>query len=438
MKTNVEKLSNLQRKISVEIPVDTVRASFENIYKTIQRQVEVKGFRKGKAPIATIKSLYADRVKQDVLQDLLDTHYRRAVIEHKLEPITFPEFEFDDLNQDQAFSFSASFDIRPEINVRKFEGLQVEKEKFEVGQDQIDKVITNIRNSRAELATVLEDRPAQKGDVTVIDFDGTVNGAPLEGGKGENHQLELGANQFIEGFEEGVEGMKPGQSKTLSLKFPDPYHSKDLAGKPVEFKVTLKEIKKRVMPELTEDFIKSIGGTGTPEELRGQIKKDIEESEQKRIDGDLKNRLLKELVKNNPVDVPAKMLEEQKKTLVEDFEQRMRQQGMSTDEYEQYKSKWDADFTRSASEMIQSGFLIDVLAKDHNLKCTPQDIEARYDEYAKQTGIDREKITEFYSKPEQKNRLSFQITEEKVIAFLMSKANVKEVPKSQLSDKTDA
>ncbi|MGE0633328.1 MAG: trigger factor [Pseudobdellovibrionaceae bacterium] len=438
MKTNLEKISNLQRKLNVEVPATAVQASFENVYKALQKRVDIKGFRKGKAPLATIKSLYGDRVKQDVLQDILETHYRQALNELKVDPISYPEFEFDDLDSEKPFSFSASFDVRPEINVRKFEGLEVEKEKFEVDEAQVDKVIENIRTSRAELGPVLEDRPAQMGDISIIDFEGFVDGKPLEGGKGENHQLDLGANQFIAGFEEGVEGMKVGGTKTLSLKFPDPYHSKDLAGKPVEFKVTLKELKKKALPEVTEEFLKSIGGPATVEDLRNSIRKDIEESEKKRIEGDLKNRLLKELVKNNPVDVPSSMLQDQKKTLVEDFESRMRQQGMSTQDYEEYKSKWDADFTKSASEMIQSGFLIDTLAKDLNLKCTPADIEARFEQYASQTGIELAKIKDFYGKPEQKSRLSYQITEEKVVAHLIEKAKIKEVPKSNLSDKTDA
>lgn len=438
MKTNLEKISNLQRKLNVEVPTDAVQASFENVYKALQRKVDIKGFRKGKAPLATIKSVYGDRVKQDVLQELLETHYRKALAELKLDPISYPEFEFDNLDQDQPFSFSASFDVRPEINLRKFEGLEVEKEKFAVDDSQVDKVIENIRTSRAELAPVLEDRPAQKGDITIIDFDGSIEGKPLEGGKGEGHQLELGSNQFITGFEEGIEGMKVGGQKTLSLKFPDPYHSADLSGKPVEFKVTLKEIKKRVLPEMTEEFLKTMGGPATLAELREQIRLDIEDSEKKRIEGDLKNRLLKELVKNNPVDVPQSMLEEQKKSLVDDFESRMRQQGMSGDDYEQYKSKWDSDFTKSASEMIQSGFLIDTIAKQLNLKSTNADVERKFEEYSKQTGIELDKIREFYGKPEQQNRLSYQLTEEKVVDFLISKSKIKEVPKSQLSDKTDA
>lgn len=434
MKSNVEKVSNLSRKMNIEIPAAVVAQSFNRVFTSIQKDVEIKGFRKGKAPLNTIKSMYGDRVKQDVVQDLVQKHYAQALEEHKLEPISYPEFEFADPSENKDFSFSAAFDVRPEINLKKVEGLEVEKEAYAFDAKKVDDVLNNIRTSRATFETVTEDRAAKNGDTAVIDFEGFVDGKPLENGAGTDHNLELGAKQFIEGFEEGVVGMKKGETKTLSLKFPDPYHSAELAGKAVDFKVTLKEIKAKVLPELNDEFIKSLGGPESLADLKKTIQEDLEANDKKRIEDGFKNRTLKTLVKENPVEVPPSLLKEQKASLVEDFKKRMADQGMGEADFSSYVQKWDADFTNTATEMIQSSFLVDAIAKKHDLFAKKEDVDAKFEEYAKQTGIEVSRIKEFYGRPDQASRLSYQITEEKVINFLNKTIKVKEVPAGTFKD----
>lgn len=434
MKSNVEVVSNLSRKLNIQVPADSVQTAFQKIFSGIQKDVTIKGFRKGKAPMTTIKSLYGDRVKQDVVQDLIQKHYAMALDEHKLEPISYPEFEFADPTENKDFSFSANFDVRPEINLKKYEGLDVEKEKFEFDSKKVDQVLENIRASRATFETVTEDRAAKIGDTAIIDFKGMMNGAPLENGAGEDHNLELGAKQFIEGFEDGIVGMKVGETKTISLKFPDPYHSVELAGQPVEFSVTLKEIKAKVLPELTDEFLATLGGPTDLPSLRKSIEEDLQKTEQKRIDDAFKNRLLKALVKENPVDIPPSLLKEQKASLVEDFKKRMAEQGMGPDDFASYVEKWDGDFEKTAAEMIQSSFLVDAIAKKHDLFCKKEDIDAKFAEYAQQTGIEESRIREFYGRPEQSSRLTYMITEEKVIGFLNKSVKIKEVPADSLKE----
>lgn len=440
MKSSVEKVSSLQRRLNIEVPAQAVSSAFDQMLKGIQKQANIKGFRQGKAPLATIKSVYGERVKQDVVQDLIQKHYFEALREHQLDPISYPEFEFDQPTEGKDFSFSANFEVKPEVNLKSYEGLEVNKEKYEADEKKVDEVLENIRSARAELVDVLEDRAAEKGDTAVVDFEGFIDGKPLENGAGKGHNLELGANQFIEGFEEGVIGMKIGQTKTLNLKFPDQYHAADIAGKPVEFKVTLQGLKKKKLPDLTDDFItQMMGKTGsgenqTLESLKETIRKDFAESEQKRIESDFKNRMLKALVAKNPVEVPPSMLLEQKNALKEDMKKRMIEQGMGEGDFAAYAEKWDKDFESSASEMIQSGFLIDTIAKKHELKWTEEDLDKKFDEYAKQTGIEKSRIKEFYSRPEQMNRVTYAITEEKVIDFLLKSAKVTEVSKDKLKE----
>lgn len=434
MKAQLQVTEGLQRKINVEIPTEVVKSAFDKVYQSIQRNVEIKGFRKGKAPLTTIKTMYKDRVVGDVAQDLIQAHYPLALKDQKVEPINYPEFEFEDPKENAGFSFAAIFEIRPEVTVKKWEGLEVEKEKIIFNEKQFEQTITNIRQSRATLVDVLEDRAAQNGDTAILDFEGFVDGKPLENGTGKDHNLELGAKQFIDGFEDGVVGMKIGTVKTISLKFPDPYHSAELAGKPVEFKVTLNGLKKKVLPELNDELIAQIGAKQTVEEFKATLKTDIEQSEKKRVEDAFKNRVIKKLVEANPVDVPASLMKEQKATLVADFQKRMKDQGMQESEFDAYVQKWDADFAKTAAEMIQSSFLIDKLAVDHNMICNEEDLNTKYAEYAKQTGIEETRIREWYSKPEQMSRLTYMITEEKVIKMITDKAKIKEVDAKELKE----
>jgi trigger factor len=434
VKAQIQVTEGLQRKLNVEIPSEKVKSAFEKVYNDIQKQVEIKGFRKGKAPISTIKSMYKDRVQGDVAQDLISSHYPIALKEQSIDPINYPEFEFEDPSENKDFKFSAVFDIRPEVKIKKWEGLEVDKEKFVLDQTKVTQVLDNVRNSKLTYEDVLETRAAQMGDISVIDFEGFVDGKALENGAGQDQNLELGSKQFIEGYEEGIVGMKVGETRTINLKFPTPYHSAELAGKPVDFKVTLKALKKKVLPELTDELLKTIGANQTVEEFKNTIVADVEQTEKKRIEDSFKNRLLKKLVEANPVDVPNSLMKDQKAALIEDFKKRMTDQGMQKAEFETYVQKWDADFAKTANEMIQSSFLIDKLATDNDLTCKKEDIEAKFDEYAKQTGIELARIKEWYSKPEQMSRLSYTITEEKVIKLLTEKSKVKEVDAKEIKE----
>ncbi len=434
MKAQLQITEGLQRKINVEIPNEVVKSAFDKVFQNIQRNVEIKGFRKGKAPMTTIKTMYKDRVVGDVAQDLIQAHYPLALKNEKVEPINYPEFEFEDPTENANFSFAAIFEVRPEVKIKKWEGLEVEKEKIIFNEKQFEQTINNIRSSRATMADVLEDRAAVLGDTAILDFEGFVDGKPLENGTGKDHNLELGAKQFIDGFEDGVVGMKIGGTKTISLKFPDPYHSVDLAGKPVDFKVTLTGLKKKVLPELNDELIAQIGAKQTVEEFKATLKTDIEQSEKKRIEDAFKNRIVKKLVEANPVDVPASLMKEQKATLIEDFKKRMTEQGMQPAEFEAYVQKWDTDFATTAGEMIQSSFLIDKLAVDHNMICNEADLNTKFAEYAKQTGIEEPRVREWYSKPEQMSRLTYMITEEKVIKMITEKAKIKEVDAKELKE----
>lgn len=432
MKSTVEDLSKIEKKLTIEVPAEAVQNSFKKAYAEVQKTAQLKGFRKGKAPIGKIKEIYSDRVTPDVLNDLVDQSYRQALSEHSLTPIDMPKVEIGRFSEDQGLEYSATLETRPEVDLKNYENLKVQREVLEISEEKVSAVLEDIRQSRAQNVPVLEDRAAQNGDVAVIDFEGFIGEEPLAGGAGQDHKLELGANQFIPGFEEGVVGMKVGTQKDLNLKFPEEYHAKEISGKDVLFKVNLKGLEKKELPELTDEFAKEYGEHESLEALKTAIREDIRIGEESRINNEMKDRILKLLVKNNPVEVPRSMVEKQKQHLVADLQQRMQQQGMSQGQFEEYKSKWEDDFENTASQMVQSSFLIGALAEKHDLHANDGDFEEKLKEYGEQMNIEVDRLRDFYGKPEQRQRLDFQLTEDKVVDFILSTANVEEVSKEKL------
>lgn len=432
MKSEVQKLEGLKRRLNVEIPPDVVNAALDKMYKEVQRVAKFKGFRPGKAPMNIIRTEYKAKVETDVATQIVQEHYEKALDQHELFPVNYPEIDLDPLKEGEGLKFTATFEIRPDVQLKKYTGLEVEKEILTVPDDIVGNILEDIRKSRAQLVPVFETRPAQMGDVAIIDFHGRVGGADLPNGSGKEHTLELGSKQFIEGFEEGIVGLTPGTTKVLKLKFPDEYHAKDIAGKEVEFTVTLQELKKKKLPELDDEFAKSVGDHKSINDLKEEIKKDVLAKEEKRVKDDLKNRILHALVEKNPFEVPKAMVLDQKKVIIEDVHNRMQSQGMPPEQFQDYVQKWDKDFDKSAEFVIRSSLLISSIAKKETLSISDQDYTERLDSYAKQSGIELQKIQAFYSKPENQSRLRFQMTEEKVMNFLIEKANVKDVASDKI------
>ncbi len=434
MKTTVDKLDGLSRKLNVEVPTEKVNSAFGKVYKVLQKNANIKGFRKGKAPMDTIRSLYRDRVQGDVAQELIQTHYTEALDEHALNPIGYPQISFDKLAEGEPFSFSAQFEVRPDVEVKKIEGLSIEREKLVIPEERVEEILKNIQQNQAETVAVLENRPLQKGDIADINFAGEMDGSALPNGAAEGHLLEIGSGQFIPGFEEAIEGMNVGESKTIHLKFPEEYHEKSIAGKPVDFKVTLNAIKKKSLPAIDDAFAKKVGDHDSLEDLKEAIREDLKENEERRIKEEERNSILKALTEANPVETPRSLVEDQKKALIEDFKKRLGQQGFGDKEFDEYKSKWEEDFESTAQFMVQSTFLLDKLADQLSLRATDEDFTKKLEEYSAQTGLGVDKIKDFYKDEHRKSQLMFQVTEEKVVEYLISKAHIKEIePKKKES-----
>lgn len=436
MKSTLENISNLEKKLNIEIPMDQVNDEFLKAYKYLQKEVDLKGFRKGKAPIDRIRSIYQERVSSDVQQNVIQTGFTEAIKEHSLNPVSAPKIDSPQLQEDASFAFSVQFEIRPEVSIKTKSGFTVEKEKLQISDERVDETIKNIQENQATYEPVKLIRPLKEGDFAMIDFEGFVDDKPLDNGSAKGHMLEIGANQFIPGFEEALVGMQKDEEKSVALKFPEDYHVDELKAKPVIFKVKLNDIKTKTLPELNEEFFKKIQQDSL-EGLKKQIREDIEKSEGQRIDTELKDKVMKAFVEANPVEVPQTLFQEQRQALVTDFQNRLKQQGFTDDNFDEYQKKWNTDFDETASFMVQAAFLVEQLAEDENLKATAKDIDAKIEEMAQQVGMEKEKIMAFYQENNRLGQMQYQITEENVYKHLLAQSTVNEVEKAPEAESTE-
>ncbi len=425
MMSTLEKLSGLSRKLSIQVPAENVRDAFEKVYKGIQKNATIKGFRPGHAPLATIRTMYKDRVMDDVLQDLISQSYQKALSEHSLEPVGQPKLRVEQFDEENPFSYTAELEIRPEIHLKKYEGLTVKKETREVTETHIQEALQRLFDSSAELVPIFEDRGALAGDVATLDFHAEMNGQPLENAHAHDYDLEVGSGRSIPDFENGVIGMKVGEHRHVDVTFPTDYHATEIAGKKALFHLTLKALKKKSAPELNDEFAKKAGPFESLSDLKAGIHKELTADNERQSQDDLRNGILRALMTENPVQLPVSMVERQKELIENDVRERMKRQGMtSEEEFQEYKTKWSDDFEQSAQFMVHTSLLIDKLADELKLWATEDEFQNRIQEFSKSTGIEPARMTEFYSSPDRKSRLMFQITEEKVVQHLLSKAQI--------------
>ena len=322
-------------------------------------------------------------------------------------------------------------EIAPDIQLNKYKGFEVQKEVLDLSEERVVQALEGMRRNFPEFSSILEDRLAQMGDAAEIDFDGFVNGEPLEGGKAEGHRLELGSHSFIPGFEEEIVGMKVGDEKEIHLEFPTKYHQAEIAGKPVVFKVKLHGLFKKSFPELNDELASKMG-LKTLDELRSFIRNDMKRVEERRIQEDLEHRLLEALVENNPVEIPGGLFSSQKSLLISQKHQQMKSRGISDEEFKEYKVKNDKHFEKMASFIIQSSFLVEYIAKEFEIRTVDEDLFEELRRQAEIRGVNQEELVQHYKDEEKRAQLFYQVKKKKVLEFLFSEAHVVEAPRGEL------
>jgi len=427
MKFDVEELGATRRKIMVTIPAEDVDRALDKAYSQLNQEVKVDGFRPGKTPRSILEKRYAQSVEADVVERIIPAYFYKALSDAAIIPVDEPEFEEKEfkLSKGSPLSFTATVDIRPDFPLEGYKGLEVKDEKVEVTEEELSAALEDIRESHSTLETVTDERLSVKDDFVVIDFEGFVEDKPLPGGKAENYPLQLGSGQFIPGFEEQLEGLKAGEQKDVTVTFPVDYKSKDLAGKPAVFKITLKEIKKKVLPVLDDEFAKDAGAGDTLADLKERVKADIMGYKEKSKSMHLKEQIRKQLTAKFSFELPASLVERETRSLVVRRHQELMQTGQSASEAGRELKEYETLARTKAEEMVKAALILGAISDKENLHVSDADLEGGIRKLAAETGYMPDKIKELYHKRDGNlDGLRGMLTEDKVLDFLLKEAKV--------------
>ena len=433
MTSTVESLSSVKKKISFEIPAERVSAEIEKVFGQIQKRAAIKGFRKGKVPRSLVEQNYGSMMEGDVLKNLFDETYFKALADHKIFPVSHPHIESDEVKRGESLKYSATVEVLPEIEVKDYTGLEVKKEKLTQGNEPVEARLNEMREGMAELKPLEEGKVAEDGHSVVIDFVGSVDGIPFEGGSAESYQLELGSGRFIPGFEEQLVGATVGEQRVVEVTFPEEYGNADLAGKAASFAVTVREIKAKELPELNDEFAMQFGEFDTLDQLKAKLAELYENQETARIKADLQDRIVKALIEKNEIEVPSALVDRQLQIMLSNMKNRLAQQRLSLEMMGMDDESFKVHYRDSAENQVKGSLLLDAVAKKDGIAVEEADIEAKLHVMADEAGQDFDRVKSFYEQNHNaKENLVAHLNEEKVLGYLLEKAVITEVNKDEL------
>lgn len=390
------KVETNKYELIVKIDADAFESAIEKAYRKSVKKISVPGFRPGKAPRKMIEKLYGEGVfYEDAVNDLYPSALASAVEEAKLELVDRPEVEITKIEKADGVEFKATCVVKPEVEVSDYKGIKAEKTVKTVTDDDLNSELNKMADRNARVVSV-EDRAAENGDITVIDFEGFVDGKAFEGGKAEGFSLTLGSGQFIPGFEDQIVGHNVEDEFDVNVEFPAEYQAEELAGKPAVFKVKLHEIKTRQLPAIDDEFVKDVSEFDTLDQLKEDITKKLQEQYDKSADTEVENQLIDAVIANMKAEIPEVMFENRVDESVREFEYRLQSQGMSLDLYLQYTGmEMDAfrkTFREQAEKQVKIRLALEKIVELENIVPSAEEIAAEYDKMAENYKMDVEKI----------------------------------------------
>ena len=427
MNCKVEKTENAN-EVKLEITVDAEK--FENAMKKVYFQnakyINIPGFRKGKAPMNIVEKYYGEEIfYEDAFNEVATEAYEEALTENKIDVVSRPEVDIAQMEKGKDLIFTAVVQTKPEVKLGKYKGIELKKIEYNVTDEDIEHELGHMADRNSRLVTV-EDRPVENGDITVIDFEGFVDGVAFEGGKAENHELTIGSNTFIPGFEDQIIGMKTGEEKDINVKFPEEYFSEELKGKDATFKVKLHEIKKKELPELNDDFAKDTSEFDTLEELKKSIKEKLEEENKNKAKYETEDAAIKAVSDATEVEIPSGMIETEIDNMVRDIETRLSYQGMKLDQYLEMMGKSMEDFRKEYEEQaktsVKTRLTLEAIEKAEKIEPSDEEVDKKLKEMAAMYG---KKEDELALNEQFMNYIKDSLKGEAVIKFIVDNAKIK-------------
>jgi trigger factor len=429
MSANVETLGSLERRVSMKLPAADIERQVGERLKKLARNVRMPGFRPGKVPLKLIAQTYGPQVRSEVLGDAVQKAFSDVVKEANLRVAGYPRIEKKDGGDEGALEFSATFEIYPEVKPGDIADASIERPQTAVDDAAVERTVEILRKQRTKLASV--ERPARDGDRLTVDFAGTIDGQPFEGGKAENFVFTLGEGRMLPAFDAAAHGMSVGEEKTFELKFPDDYHGKDVAGKAASFSMKLAKVEEAQLPQLDAEFAKSLGvADGDLDQMRSEIRGNVEREVAKRVEARVKAQALQALLDATPLELPKSLVEMEAQQLVERAKGDLQARGVKLDQVPLNP----AAFEDTAKRRVALGLIIAELARAQNLQPKPAEIRALVEQEAQSYESPAEVVKWFYMQPQRLSEMEGVALEANVVKWVLSKAKVveKQVPFDEL------
>ena len=425
MSVQVETLEKSMAKLTIEVSAEEFETALDKAYKKNKNKISLPGFRKGKAPRAMIEKMYGTGVfYEDAANDLIPGAYESAAKESELEIVAQPSIDVTQIEKGKPFIFTATVAVKPEVTLGDYKGIEVEKKTAEVTDEELQAEIDKVRESNSRMITV-EDRAVQDGDITTIDFEGFVDGEPFEGGKGENYPLTIGSHSFIDNFEEQLIGKNIGEETEVNVTFPEQYQAEEPQGKPAVFKVTIKEIKVKELPELDDDFAQDVSEFDTVDEYKEDLKKKLLENKEAALKREKEEDVVGKIIENATMEIPDPMVDTQVRQMVQEFSQRIQSQGLSLQQYMQFTGMTPESLTNElqpqALKRIQSRLVLEAVVAAENIETSDEDLEKELEKMAEMYQMEADKLKELVGE-EEKKQIALDLAVQKAVELVVDAA----------------
>ena len=425
MSVQVENLEKNTAKLTIEVPAEKFEEAVQHSYNKNKGKFNIPGFRKGKAPFNMIKKMYGVGVfYEDAVDEVIDASYPDAAKESGLEIVSRPSISIEEIEEGKAFVYTAVVAVKPEVTLGEYKGVEVQKTKSEVTEEDIETEIKRAREKNSRLITV-EDRGIEDGDQVTIDFDGSVDGKRFEGGKAEDYPLTIGSHTFIDNFEEQLIGKKTGEECEVNVTFPAEYHVEELKNKPAVFKVKVKEIQRKELPEANHEFASEVSDFDTMEEYKKDLSEKLHAEKVEAAKTADEDKVVAKVIENATMEIPDQMVEEQVNGMVNDYARRLESQGISFKQYVEITGmtaeKIGEQMKPQAIKRIQTRLVLEAVVKAENIQADDVAVEEQFDKMAADFKMDKEQIKGMFGE-EQMAQLKEDLAVQKAIDFLVAEA----------------
>lgn len=429
MSVQVENLEHNMAKLTIEVDAAEFDAACKKVYNRKKGSFSLPGFRKGKVPMNMIEKTYGAGVfYEDAANEIMPKAYADALEETKLDVVSSPEVDVTQIGKGQNFIFTVTVAVKPEVTLGQYKGLEVEKEAVEVTDEEVDAELKKAQEQNAREVTV-EDRPVKEGDIITLNYAGTIDGVPFDGGTAESQKLEIGSHSFIDTFEDQLVGLNIGDEKDVEVTFPEEYHEPSLSGKPATFHVKVLGITEKQLPEIDDDFAQDTTEFDSLAEYKDDIKAKLLEEKEETAKNTMENALVEKAVENAQMDIPDAMIDSQVDQMVQEFQQRVSYQGISFEQYLQFTGQTlDAmkeSMRPEAVRRIQSSLVLEAIVAAENIEASDEDLDKEFERMASMYQMDVEQIKSFMQ-DSQKENMKSDIAIQKAVDFLREQAVVTE------------